>query len=179
MVGVGCGRVGEPTGPLGVTLNDMSQAAPTQVVELAVNLDDATPQLVGEAQRVLMEQGALDVWTTAIGMKKGRPGVCLSLLCGQGDADRLSRRVLELTGSFGVRRRGWDRLVLDRRHETIATPIGPVRVKVGVLDGEVLVAKPEYEDVRALAESAGVTFRAAQRTAGAAAAQWLAAQERG
>ena len=157
----------------------MAEAAPTQVIELAVNLDDVTPQLLGDAQAVLLEQGALDVWTTAIGMKKGRPGVCLSLLCAEQDADRLSRNVLELTGSFGVRRRAWDRLVLDRRHESIATPLGPVRLKVGSLDGRVIVARPEYEDVRALAESAGVTFRAAQQAADAGAAHWLASREPG
>ncbi len=133
--------------------------AADQVVELVVNLDDVTPQLVGHAQTALMDAGALDCWTTPILMKKQRPGVCLSLLCRPADADALATRVLELTGSFGVRRRMWDRVVLDRHHETVDTPYGSVRIKVGQLDGRVIVRRPEYEDVRTLAQQRGVPLR--------------------
>ncbi len=101
----------------------------------------------------------LDVWTAPIQMKKNRPGVMLSLLCEEGEADRLARRVIELTGTFGLRFRAWDRLVLQRRHETVQTPYGPIRFKVGLLDGKVAVRKPEFEDVREAAKKHGLSPR--------------------
>lgn len=142
--------------------------SPTRVCELVVNLDDATPQVVASAQRALIEAGALDVWTTAIGMKKQRPGVMLSLLCEASQRDVMARRVIELTGSFGVRMRVWDRLVLERRFETVATGLGEARVKLGLLDGRCVVAAPEYESVAALARAAGVNVREAMEVAKAA-----------
>ena len=132
---------------------------PTHVVEIAANLDDASGEVIGAAVETLLIEGALDVWTSAISMKKQRPGVMVSLLCAPEDRDRLARRLMELTGSFGVRYRPWDRLVLDRRHETAQTPFGPIRIKIGSLDGQAIAAKPEYEDVHRAAQTHGVTLR--------------------
>lgn len=151
-----------------------AQPALTAVVEMAVNLDDVTAQVVGDAQQRLLAEGALDVWTVPIGMKKQRPGVMLCLLCDDRDAQALARRIIELTGSFGVRMRQWDRLVLDRRHETVTTRYGKLRIKVGSLEGRVLVARPEFEDVKALADAAGVPVGEAMSAAHAAADAWRA-----
>jgi hypothetical protein len=114
---------------------------------------------VGEAIDALLADGALDAWTVPIGMKKNRPGVCLSLLCETDRRDALARRLIELTGSFGVRYRSWSRLVLDRRHETVSTAYGEVRLKVGRLDGRDLVRKVEFDDARRAAEATGVSVR--------------------
>ncbi len=133
--------------------------SPTAVTEIVVNLDDVTGELIGEAQRTLMAAGALDVWTTAIQMKKQRPGVMLSLLCEREKRDELAKLVIELTGSFGVRFRDWGRLVLNRRHITVDTRFGKVRIKVGELDGKVMVARPEFDDAKHLAQEAGATVR--------------------
>ena len=135
------------------------QPTPTDVTEIAVNLDDVSGEVIGEAQRALLAAGALDVWVTAIQMKKQRPGVMLSLLCEAQKRDELAKRVIELTGSFGVRYREWGRLVLERRHVTVETRFGKVRVKVGELDGKVIVARPEFEDAKRLASEAGATVR--------------------
>jgi uncharacterized protein (DUF111 family) len=124
----------------------------THVTELAVNLDDVSPQVVGDAQQQLLDRGALDVWLTPITMKKQRPGVMLTVLCETDQRDRFARSILELTGSMGVRMRDWDRLTLDRRHETVDTPFGPVRVKIGSLDGRDITARAEFDDARALAD---------------------------
>lgn len=149
---------------------------PTQVVELAANLDDVTGELAGDAVEALLAEGALDVWTTPIGMKKNRPGVMLCLLCAEDDRERLARRMIELTGTFGVRWRPWQRLVLQRDHEQVETRFGPLRLKVGRLDGQVMVAKPEFEDVRQAAASHGTTVRQVMEAARAAADQFLARQ---
>ena len=148
---------------------------PTGVTEIAVNLDDVSGEVVGEAVGALLEAGALDVWVTPIQMKKQRPGAMLSLLCEAEQRDTLARRVIELTGSFGVRFREWGRLVLDRRHVGVDTRYGKVRIKVGELDGKVIVARPEFEDVKRLADEAGVAVRVVMDAAQAAAAVWLEA----
>ena len=127
---------------------------PTAVTEIVVNLDDLTGEVIGEAQRELLRAGALDVWTTAIQMKKQRPGVQLSLLCESAKRDEMAKLVIELTGSFGVRFRDWGRLVLDRRHVKVETRFGKVRIKVGELDGKVVVARPEFDDAKHLAQEA-------------------------
>lgn len=146
--------------------------APTEVVELVVNLDDLSPEVVGQAQEALLAAGALDVWTTPISMKKQRPGVMLSLLCEARQREAMALRVLELTGSFGVRYRAWNRLVLDRRHETLSTRFGAVRAKVGSLAGRVYTVRPEYEDVRCLAAQQGASLREVMQAAEAAAERW-------
>ncbi len=140
------------------------------MVELVVNLDDVTGEVVGQATQALLDEGALDVWTAAIQMKKQRPGVQLSVLSSEVAAAATARRVLELTGSFGVRYRAWDRLVLEREHRAVATPYGKLPVKVGRLDGELVVARPEFEPARAAAARAGVPARAVIDAVAAAAA---------
>jgi len=138
---------------------DPSNPTPTEVTEIVVNLDDVTGEVLGDAQRTLLAAGALDVWTSAIQMKKGRPGVMLSLLCENDKRDELARLVIELTGSFGVRFRDWGRLVLDRRHVTVDTRYGKVRIKLGELGGKTIVARPEFQDVKTRAQEAGATVR--------------------
>lgn len=157
-------------------MNAASDELSRPVCELCVNLDDVTAEVVGSATQALFAAGALDVWTTAIQMKKQRPGVMLSVLCDAAKQREFAVRIIELTGSFGVRFRVWDRLTLDRRHETLTTRFGDVRVKVGSLDGRILVAQPEYEDVRTRAEAAGQPVRVVLLAAQAAAYQWLAGQ---
>ena len=146
--------------------------SPTRVVELVVNLDDTTAEVVGDAVQTLLDEGALDVWTTPIHMKKQRPGVMLSVLCPADPpeaAQATARRILELTGSFGVRFRAWDRLVLDREHVTAATRLGDVPIKLGRLDGRLVTAQPEFEAVKQRALAAGVSVREAMDAARAAA----------
>ncbi len=142
---------------------------PTTVVELAVNLDDVTGQVLGDAQERLLAAGALDVWTVAIGMKKQRPGIMLCALCPESDRPVMARLMIELTGSLGVRYRTWERLVLTRDHARVSTRFGEIRLKLGTLDGVLLVAQPEFEDVRALAEAQGVPVRVILQAAHAAA----------
>lgn len=148
--------------------------APRRVVELVVNLDDATGEQVGDTIDRLMRVGALDAWATPITMKKGRPAVMLSVLVNQTERDAFARLILELTGSFGVRYRAWDRLVLDRAWHEAPTRLGPVKLKAGSLAGELVTVKPEHATVAALAEQAGVTLAEAHRAAQAAADRFVA-----
>jgi uncharacterized protein (DUF111 family) len=135
--------------------------SPTDVWELAVNLDDQTGQVVGDSIDTLLAQGALDAWTTPIGMKKNRPGVMLSILAKPTDKDRLAALMLQLTGSFGVRMHPCTRLVLDRKHVTGQCSLGTFRIKVGSLSGKIIAAQPEMQDVKQLALANNTTLRQA------------------
>lgn len=146
-----------------------TDAAPDRVIELAVNLDDTTGEQAGHVIEALLACGALDAWATPIVMKKGRPALMLSALAREADRDDLAERMLELTGSFGVRFRAWDRLVLERSWHDRPTRLGGVRLKAGALHGRALSVKPEFDAVVALAEHSGVSVHEAQRAAQGAA----------
>ena len=159
--------------------DNLADDTPTRVVEWAVNLDDLTGELLAAATQTLLREGALDAWTTPIQMKKQRPGVTLTVLCAGADADRLGRRLLQVTGSFGARRREWDRLVLDRSFVEIDTAFGRLPIKVGRLDGKILTAAPEYDAVARLADAANQDVRLVMETAKAAAERWRQTQTGG
>ncbi|MEM9347266.1 MAG: nickel insertion protein [Planctomycetota bacterium] len=153
--------------------------SPARVVELAVNLDDVTGEQAGAVIDRLMQAGALDAWVTPITMKKGRPGVMLSVLAEEAKREALAKQLLEDTGSFGVRVRAWDRLVLDRAWHERETRLGKVQLKAGSLDGQPITVKPEFDDVLALAASSDVPINEAQRAANAAADALLAELKQG
>ncbi|MBM3958090.1 MAG: DUF111 family protein, partial [Gemmatimonadetes bacterium] len=105
------------------------------------------------------EAGALDVWFTPIQMKKNRPAVLLSVLAEPEDAARIADLIFENTTTFGIRRSTMSRLCLPRRHETVETPYGPVRLKVATLPGGGETVSPEYEDCAEAARREGVSVR--------------------
>lgn len=126
---------------------------------LETNLDDVTPEVLGHVQSVLMESGALDVWLTPILMKKGRPAQMLSVLVKEEALDEFALRICRETGTLGVRVRRIERRILDRSVETRETEFGPIRFKSGVLDGEVLSEKPEFEDCAAAAKQRKIPLK--------------------
>lgn len=126
---------------------------------LETNLDDVNPQWVGDLIERLLAAGARDAWAVPIVMKKGRPALTLSVLCAPGDAESLRRLIFQATPTFGIRAWAVDRTALARRHETVQTPYGPVRVKVGEYEGRPITRTPEFDDCAARAREAGVTPR--------------------
>jgi pyridinium-3,5-bisthiocarboxylic acid mononucleotide nickel chelatase len=129
------------------------------VAVLETNLDDISPEILGDFVDRALVAGALDVFYTPIQMKKSRPGVRLSVLCAPEEADRFSELVLRSTSAFGVRRHVAERRKLAREFRTVETPFGPVTVKLGRLNGEVVQAAPEFESCRALADLARVPLK--------------------
>jgi len=120
------------------------------VLELSCNLDDMTGEAVGFAMEQLLEAGALDVFTTAIGMKKNRPGILLTVLCHPEEKERFLMLMFRHTTTLGIREKVLCRYVLSRRTETVPTPYGPVRKKVGEGYGT-SHWKYEYEDLARIA----------------------------
>ena len=123
---------------------------------LQCNIDDMTAEQLAVAMEQLMEAGAIDVHFTPIMMKKGRPATCVSLLCAQGEQERFARLLFRHTTTLGIKSVPIDKLVLETRFERLETPLGLVTMKLALLDGEVLRAKPELEDCKALARKHGI-----------------------
>ncbi len=136
-----------------------------EITELCCNLDDMTPEAVGYAQEVLFAAGARDVFTTPIGMKKGRPGVLLTCLCAPAEAERFARLLLAHTTTLGVRETVCRRYTLRRENRTVQTVLGPLHVKTAEGWG-VRREKPEYDDLAALARQNGLTFSEVQAKLG-------------
>ena len=129
------------------------------VAVLQTNLDDANAELLGAFAEKALAAGALDVFHTPVQMKKNRPGVLLTLLCTEADADKFAELFLKETTAFGVRRHLAERRKLRREFRTVKTSFGDVTVKLGKLDGQVVQSAPEFESCKRAAEQAGVPLK--------------------
>ncbi len=136
-----------------------------RITVLEANLDDLSPQVLAYAMERLLAEGALDVFSVPVQMKKSRPGALLTVLAKMEDANRLTRLIFAETTTLGVRRREEQRQTLSRRWQTVDTTWGPVRIKIANLNGTVSNYAPEYEDCRALAEAQHVPLRTVMQEA--------------
>lgn len=137
--------------------------SPTRVGEatsavsiVETNLDDLPGELVPDAVQRCIAAGALDVWTVPAHMKKGRPGIVLSALCRPGDERAVAAAMLRHTTALGVRVHAAGRVELERRWQTVDVGGEPVRVKLGLLDGDVVNVSPEHDDCAHAAMRLGV-----------------------
>ena len=140
------------------TLND-------SIMVLVANLDDLSPQVLAYAMERLLAEGALDVFSVPVQMKKSRPGALLTVLAKMEDANRLTKTIFAETTTLGVRRHEEQRQTLSRRWETVDTTWGPVRIKIANMNGSVSNYAPEYEDCRTLAEAQHVPLRTVMQEA--------------
>ncbi len=122
-----------------------------RVVVIETNLDDISGEILGSFVEAALAAGALDVFHTPIQMKKNRPGVLLTVLCAEANADRFSEMMLRETTAFGVRRTTAERRKLRREFSTVTTRFGNVTVKLGKLNGKIVQTAPEFESCRKLA----------------------------
>jgi pyridinium-3,5-bisthiocarboxylic acid mononucleotide nickel chelatase len=145
---------------LRVLIGSADQTGQTDsVIELTANIDDVSGEVLGSTIEKLLSIGCLDAWASPATMKKSRPGWVLSALVHPAERAAAEALLFEETPTFGIRRRTCERVKLARRHETVETPYGPIRVKVGSRDGSDLSASPEFEDCRQAAESHHVSVR--------------------
>ena len=127
-----------------------------QMVLIETNIDDMTGEMLGYACDRLLEAGAADVWLTSIQMKKGRPGVMLSVICKEAQEEAVARLLLRETSTLGVRVRPVHRWEAERELLKFESSLGPAAVKVKRLPGEPPTFAPEYEACRRLAEASGL-----------------------
>jgi pyridinium-3,5-bisthiocarboxylic acid mononucleotide nickel chelatase len=136
-----------------------SVASSETVVVLETEVDDTAPQLLGALLDRLLAAGALDVFYTSIHMKKGRPGILITVLCPPERREGLEEILFAETTTLGVRRQEWARSVLERETVAVKTPYGEVRVKVGRRAGKIYNAQPEFEDCQRAAAASGAPVK--------------------
>jgi uncharacterized protein (TIGR00299 family) protein len=162
---VGYGAGDERPGPVPnlvrVILGEKS-AGPSgsdRVAVIETNVDDMSPQWIGYLIDRLLEAGALDVSVAPIQMKKSRSAHEIRVLAPLGIEGVIEELLFRETTTFGLRRYEADRLILERSFETVSTPWGPVRIKLGRREGRLLSANPEYADLERAARAGGVPLK--------------------
>ena len=128
-----------------------------RVAELSCNVDDMTAEDIGYAMERLLEGGALDVYTTPIGMKKCRPATLLRVLCAPADKEAMIALLFRHTTTLGVREAELRRHVLTRTVTEVETPCGTLRRKDAAGYG-VTRSKYEYDDLCRAAREAGLSL---------------------
>jgi pyridinium-3,5-bisthiocarboxylic acid mononucleotide nickel chelatase len=181
--GVGAGSR-DPTSVANVVRVLLGSTSPSadgarRLLLLEANIDDLEPELVPDAIDALLAAGALDAWTAPIVMKRGRPAIVISALCERDMLDEVRRAFFEATTTLGVRVHEVSRPELDRRIVEIDLAEGGprIRVKLGVLDGRTLNAKPEHADVVEAARKLGRPVRSVHAQASALAYRLLEEEE--
>ncbi len=157
--------VGEPEpsafGGSGVSSPDTHEE---RIVMLVTNVDHLTGEQAAFVAEDLREAGALDVTLLPVVMKKGRPGLMVEVMCDHSHAASLAERLMQRSGSLGVRVLEVDRLVAARETVTADTEWGPVRVKVAHLP-EGPSPRAEYEDCAGIAREHGIPIELVARVA--------------
>jgi len=122
-----------------------------EVTELVCNIDDMTSENLAFAQNLLLDEGALDVWTVPVVMKKNRAGFCFHCLCSNEIKEKIVTLIFKHTSTLGIRENICRRYTLHREENDVQTKFGTVRVKTAS-GFDVRKSKPEYEDIAKIAK---------------------------
>jgi pyridinium-3,5-bisthiocarboxylic acid mononucleotide nickel chelatase len=122
---------------------------------IETNVDDLDPRLWPNVIAALLEAGAGDAWLSPIVMKKGRPAHTLHVLVTEDLAPAVRAEIFRQTSTIGVREIGIGKHALDREMRTVEVAGQRVHVKLALLDGAVVNAQPEYDDLVTVAEGTG------------------------
>lgn len=134
------------------------------VTVLKTQIDDLNPQAIGYVMEALLTAGALDVFTQAIGMKKSRPGILLTVICRPEQRPACEAILFRETTTLGIRRTTQQRSLLARSIESVDTEYGSARVKVARHpQGQAINVQPEYEDCAQIAREQQLPWREVQR----------------
>jgi len=136
-----------------------------QIWVVETNVDDISGEIIGHATTKLFEAGALDVYTTSIQMKKNRPGVLMTVLCGPDLLAKMEKILFRETGTLGVRRWPASRHKLQRQPHSVETQWGPIEGKLAVLGDGSLSFSPEFESCRRIATEQNLPLKDVYETA--------------
>ena len=103
-----------------------------------------------------ISDGALDIYTESIYMKKNRPAIKLCILCNEKDLNKFIDLIMLQTSTFGVRYSKYNRVILDRKFTKIETQFGEVSIKLGYYNGKLIRITPEYEDCKVIAKTMNI-----------------------
>ncbi|MFZ0034264.1 MAG: nickel pincer cofactor biosynthesis protein LarC [Sedimentisphaerales bacterium] len=141
-------------------ITDETEANADSVCLLETNIDDASGEIVGSVTEKLFSRGALDVFTTPIYMKQGRPAEQISVICKIEDVQQIEQILFEEGLTFGVRRQILQRSKLAREFVAVQTEFGEIKIKTGTLGGKIVNAKPEFSDCISAAKKHNVAVKA-------------------
>ncbi|WP_423191896.1 nickel pincer cofactor biosynthesis protein LarC [Clostridium beijerinckii] len=130
---------------------------------LETNIDDMNPEFYGYIEEKLFDAGALDVFKTPIFMKKGRPGIKLSVLISEKIEKDILDIVFEETTSIGVRKYKFEKIMLNREFSKVETQYGEVTIKKSYYKGDLVKYKPEYEECKKIAKENNITMEKVYR----------------
>lgn len=122
-----------------------------EIILLESNLDDMNPQHLGWLMELLLEKGSLDVWFSAVQMKKNRPGILLSVLSSPEKTEEILETIFKETTTLGVRILPLRRKKLEREEKKLRLELGEVKVKIARREGKILNLSPSYEDLKKIA----------------------------
>ncbi|WP_294464468.1 nickel pincer cofactor biosynthesis protein LarC [uncultured Anaerofustis sp.] len=129
-----------------------------KIFKLSCNIDDMTGEEIGLAIDKLWDNGALDVYTIPVSMKKNRPGVILEVLMKEEVEERLLNVIMKYTSTFGVRRSEYDRYILNRTFKEKKTKYGSIKEKVGSGYG-IEKSKLEFDDLKEVSDKYKIPIR--------------------
>lgn len=128
------------------------QSSASTIIVIETNIDDMNPQIYEYLMERLLKEGALDVFLTQVIMKKGRPGVKLSVLCNSQKKDDLIKIIFTETTTIGLRFYEVQRKTLKRKLHESNTQLGKARFKCSMLENKIIRTTPEYDDCKRLAK---------------------------
>ncbi len=167
--GYGAGKksFGERPNLLRVVIGEAAEsgAGAGEIGVIETNLDDFSPQFYEPLAERLFADGAVDVFTSPIQMKKGRPATLLTVLAPTDKIDAVIDRLMRETSTLGVRYRRSERVCAERHWVTVATQYGEIRVKVATYRGDDVNAAPEFEDVAAASRRTRAPVKAIHQAA--------------
>ena len=150
---------------LGEMLMEADVSPEEQVAVMDATIDDMSPQIYGYFQKKALENGALDVYSTPVQMKKNRPAQKITCVCALADVDRLAELIFTETTTIGMRYTVARRKTLRREFIQVETRYGAVTMKLSMLAGRPVNFIPEFEDCRRLAEENRVPLKEVQAAA--------------
>ena len=159
VVGLWLGQPQSQPATFGQTADDLGLIYQSDVVLIESNIDDMTGEELGYATAILFENGAVDVWTTPIQMKKSRPAVTLSAIADQSDLGPVTTAFFQHTSTLGIRVRQLNRLIAEREVVTVETQYGTIQVKLRLIDGNVTQTAPEFDDCARIASELDIPIR--------------------
>lgn len=122
------------------------------VTVIETNIDDMNPQLYEHVMERLFDAGALDIYLSQVIMKKGRPGVILTVLCQESRRADVIDMLFRETITIGIRFYEASRVILEREIREVETPFGKIKVKLSRMDDGTVKFNPEYEDCRRISK---------------------------
>jgi pyridinium-3,5-bisthiocarboxylic acid mononucleotide nickel chelatase len=139
------------------TIQESEKIEEQYIIE--TNIDDMNPEFYEYTEEKLFSNGALDVYKTAIIMKKGRPAIKLSVLVSADKEEEILKTIFKETTSIGVRKYKVEKIMLDRDFSKKKTVYGEVTLKNSYYKGELIKSKPEYEECKIIAKENSIPLK--------------------